>query len=138
MRFGRHGKLGPRYIGPYEILERVGDVAYRLALPPILSVVHPVFHVSMLRWYMPDESHVIQEDSVQIDENLSFAEEPVLILARDVRKPRSGEIPMVKVRWKNRSIEESTREIESEVWKQYPQPFEAPGNSIFILVPYFD
>ncbi|CAN4090482.1 unnamed protein product [Withania somnifera] len=50
IRFGRHGKLSPRYIGPYEILERVGDVAYRLALPPMLSVVHPVFHVSMLRW----------------------------------------------------------------------------------------
>ncbi|CAN4093738.1 unnamed protein product [Withania somnifera] len=98
MRFDRRGKLGPRYIGPYEILKRVGDVAYRLALPPILSVVHPVFHVSMLRRYIPDESHVIPEDSVQIDENLSFAEEPVLILAREVRKLRSGEIPMVKVR----------------------------------------
>ncbi|CAN4099562.1 unnamed protein product [Withania somnifera] len=98
MRFGRRGKLSPGYIGPYEILERVGDVAYRLALPPILSVVHPIFHVSMLRRYMHDESHVIQEDSVQIDENLSFAEEPVLILAREVRKLRSGEIPMVKVR----------------------------------------
>ncbi|CAN4103726.1 unnamed protein product [Withania somnifera] len=123
MRFGRRGKLSPRYIGPYEILERVGDVAYRLDLPPILSVVHPVFHVSMLWWYMPDESHVIQEDSVQIDENTSFVEEPALILGREVRKPRSGEIPMVKVQWKNRSMEESTREIESEVRKQYPQLF---------------
>ncbi|CAN4106247.1 unnamed protein product [Withania somnifera] len=86
MRFGRCWKLGPGYIGPYEILERVGDVAYRLALPPMLSVVHPIFRVSMLRRYMPDESHVIREDSVQLDENLSFVEEPVLILTREVRK----------------------------------------------------
>ncbi|CAN4096794.1 unnamed protein product [Withania somnifera] len=97
MRFGRSGKLSPRYIGPYEILERVGDVAYRLALPPMLSVVHPVFHVSMLRLYMYNESYVIYEDSVRLDENLSFVEEPVKILAKEVRKLRSGEIPVVKV-----------------------------------------
>ncbi|CAN4125134.1 unnamed protein product [Withania somnifera] len=76
MRFGRRGKLSPAFIGPYEILERVGDVAYKLALPPILSAVHPVFHVSMLRRYMPNESHVIREDSVRLDENLSFVEKP--------------------------------------------------------------
>ncbi|CAN4116340.1 unnamed protein product [Withania somnifera] len=98
MRFGRRGKPSPGYIGSYEILERVGDVAYRLALPPVLSVVHPVFHISMLRRYMPDESHVIREDSVRLDENLSFVEEPMLILAREVRKLRSREIPVVKVR----------------------------------------
>ncbi|CAN4106316.1 unnamed protein product [Withania somnifera] len=98
MRFGRRGKLSPAYIDPYEILERVGDVAYKLALPPITSAVHPAFHVSMLRRYMSDESHVIQEDSVRIDESLSFVEEPMIILAREVRKLRSGEIPMVKVR----------------------------------------
>ncbi|CAN4085289.1 unnamed protein product [Withania somnifera] len=100
MRFGRCGKLSPGYIGPYEILERVGDVAYKLALPPILSIVHPVFHVSMLRRYMPDESHVIQEDSVRLDENLSFIEKPVKILAKEVRKLRSMEIPVGKVKWK--------------------------------------
>ncbi|CAN4093587.1 unnamed protein product [Withania somnifera] len=98
MRFGRRGKLSPGYIGPYEILERVGDVAYRLALTPILSAFHPVFHVSMLRRYVHDESHVIREDSVRINESLSFVEEPVFILAREVRKLRSREIPMVKVR----------------------------------------
>ncbi|CAN4106378.1 unnamed protein product [Withania somnifera] len=97
MRFGCRGKLSPRYIGPYEILERVGDIAYRLALPPILSVVHPIFHVSMLRRYMHDESHVIREDSVRIDEGLSFVEEPVLILAKEIRKLRSREIPIVKI-----------------------------------------
>ncbi|CAN4097717.1 unnamed protein product [Withania somnifera] len=120
MRFGRHGKLSPGYIGPYEILERVGDVAYRLALPPMLSVVHPVFHVSMLRRYMLDESHVVREDSVLLDENLSFVEEPVKILAKEVRELRSGEIPVVKVRWSKCSIEEAMWKIESEMQKKYP------------------
>ncbi|CAN4106349.1 unnamed protein product [Withania somnifera] len=92
MRFGRRGKLSPRYIGPYEILDKVGGVGYRLALPHMLSFVHHVFHISMLRRYMPDESHVIREDSVRLDENLSFIEEPVNILAKKVRKLRSGEI----------------------------------------------
>ncbi|CAN4096710.1 unnamed protein product [Withania somnifera] len=117
MRFGRRGKLGPGYIGPYEILERVGDVAYRLALPPMLSFVHPIFHVSMLQRYMPDESHVNREDSVRLDENLYFVEEPVLIFTREVRKLRSREIPTVKVRWSHRLIEEATWEIESEMRK---------------------
>ncbi|CAN4125248.1 unnamed protein product [Withania somnifera] len=86
MRFGRCGKLSPKYIGPYKILERVSGVAYRLALPPMLSIVHPLFHVSMLRRYMHDESHDICEDSIRLDENLSFVEEPVKILAKEVRK----------------------------------------------------
>src|SRR5688500_3366632 len=59
MRFGRKGKLSPRFIGPYEILERMEEVAYKLALPPSLTAVHPVFHVSMLQKYVPDDSHVI-------------------------------------------------------------------------------
>ena len=60
MRFGKKGKLNPRYIGPYEILERIGNVAYKLELPPELGGVHPVFHVSMLRKYLLDPSHAIQ------------------------------------------------------------------------------
>ncbi|CAN4093452.1 unnamed protein product [Withania somnifera] len=97
IRFGRRGKLGPRYIGLYEILERVGDVAYRLALPPMPSSVHPMFHVSMLRRYMPNDSHIIREDSLRLDENLSFVEELMKILAKEVRKLRYREILVVKV-----------------------------------------
>ena len=59
MRFGKKGKLSPRYVGPFEVLEKIGEVAYRLALPPDLSHVHPVFHVSMLRKYVADSSHVL-------------------------------------------------------------------------------
>ena len=89
MRFGKKGKLSPRYIGPFEILERVGEVAYRLALPPSLSAVHPVFHVSMLRKYHGDPSHVLDFSSVQLDKDLTYEEEPVAILARQVRQLRS-------------------------------------------------
>ncbi|KAH0660902.1 hypothetical protein KY289_029650 [Solanum tuberosum] len=96
MRFGRRGKLSPRYIGPFEILRTVGEVAYELALPPIFSAIHPVFHVSMLRRYVPDESNVLQYDAVELDDRLTFVEEPVAILARDVRRLRSRAIPVVK------------------------------------------
>ena len=85
MRFGKKGMLSPRFIGPFEILDRVGEVAYRLALPPSLSVVHPVFHVSMLRKYHGDPSHVLDFSTVQLDKDLSYEEEPITILNRQVR-----------------------------------------------------
>ncbi|CAM8929358.1 unnamed protein product [Rhodiola kirilowii] len=71
MRFGKKGKLSPRYIGPFEILERVGNVAYRLALPPTLSSMHPVFHILMLRKYISDPSHVLEYERVQMDDTLT-------------------------------------------------------------------
>ncbi|WMV08050.1 hypothetical protein MTR67_001435 [Solanum verrucosum] len=108
MRFGRRGKLSPRYIGPFEILRTVGEVAYELALPPAFSAIHPVFHVSMLSRYVPDESHVIQYDAVDLDDSLRYIEEPVVILARDVRRLRSRAIPVVKVHWRHRPVEEAT------------------------------
>ncbi|KAL5579039.1 hypothetical protein UlMin_011481 [Ulmus minor] len=74
MRFGRKGKLSPRFIGPFEILKRVGKAAYQLALPPSLSGVHNVFHVSMLKKYVSDPSHVLEEAPVEIDEKLSYEE----------------------------------------------------------------
>ncbi|KAA0060279.1 pol protein [Cucumis melo var. makuwa] len=83
LRFERRGKLSPRFIGPFEILERIGPVAYRLALPPSLSTVHDVFHVSMLRKYVPDPSHVVDYEPLEIDENLSYAEQPVDPLSVD-------------------------------------------------------
>nr|GFA67242.1 putative reverse transcriptase domain-containing protein [Tanacetum cinerariifolium] len=78
-RFGLKGKLSPRFIGPFEILDRVGEVSYRLALPPQLSHVHNVFHVSLLRGYNYHPYHVIQYPFDKIRENLSFAEEPEAI-----------------------------------------------------------
>ncbi|KAL5568269.1 hypothetical protein UlMin_024844 [Ulmus minor] len=80
IRFGKRGKLNPRYIGPYEILERVGKTAYRLALPPNFASVHNVFHVSMLKKYVSDKSHVLEQEPIEIHEDLSFEEKPMQIL----------------------------------------------------------
>ena len=97
MRFGNKGKLSPRYIGPYEIIEKIGPLAYKLALPPELARIHDVFHVSMLRRYRSDPSHIIKDSEVKISENLSYVEEPMSIVDCKVKQLRKREIPMVKV-----------------------------------------
>ena len=103
-RFGKRGKLSPRYIGPFEVLKRVGKVANELALPPGLSGVHLVFHVSMLKRYHGDGNVIIRWVSVLLDENLSYEEERVAVLDREVRKLRSRDIASIKVQWKNRPV----------------------------------
>ena len=82
MKFGKHGKLSPRYIGPYEIVDKVGEVAYRLRIPSELANIHDVFHVSMLRKYIADPSHILNEQPIQLKENLTYKEHPVEILHR--------------------------------------------------------
>ena len=72
MRFGKKGKLSPRFVGPFEVLERVGQVAYRIALPPVLSRIRNVFHESMLRKYIPDTSHVLSYELIHIRDDLSY------------------------------------------------------------------
>ena len=86
LRFGRKGKLSPRFIGPYEIIERVGLVAYRLMLPPELEKIQNVFHVSMLRRYRSDPSHVISLAEVEIKPDMTYEEEPIRILAREIKE----------------------------------------------------
>ncbi|KAK4710034.1 hypothetical protein R3W88_004547 [Solanum pinnatisectum] len=108
MRFGKKGKLSPRYIGPFEILECVGSVAYRLTLPPKLSGVHSIFHMSMLKTYHGNENYIIKWDSIVLDKDLQYEEEPIAILDRDVRKLRTKEIKSVKIQWKHRPVEEAT------------------------------
>ncbi|KAL0537554.1 hypothetical protein IC582_026533 [Cucumis melo] len=97
LRFEKKGKLSPRFVGPFEILERIGPVAYRLALPPSFSSVHDVFHVSMLRKYVADPTHVVDFEPLQINENLSYEEQPIEILAREVKRLRNRGIALVKV-----------------------------------------
>ena len=80
MRFGKKGKLAPRFVGPFRILQQIGKVAYRLNLPPNLSNVHPVFHVSMLRGYIPDPSHVIDHSDLIVEEDVTYAVKPVAII----------------------------------------------------------
>ncbi|XP_060183122.1 uncharacterized protein LOC132613085 [Lycium barbarum] len=89
MRFGKRGKLNPGYLSPFEIIRRVGDVAYELALPPGQSGVHPVFHLSVLEKYHSDGTYIVYWDSVLLDENLTYEEEPITILDRQVWMLRS-------------------------------------------------
>ncbi|KAL0293656.1 UNVERIFIED_CONTAM: hypothetical protein Sradi_6925400 [Sesamum radiatum] len=103
LRFGKQEKLNPRYIRPCEIIERIGPLAYRLALPTELSQIHDVFHVSMLRRYRSNPRHAIPETEVEIFEELTYVEEPTEILDRSIRKLRNKDIPMVKVRWTHHS-----------------------------------
>ena len=127
MRVKTRGKLSPRYIGRFEVLKRVGEVAYELHLPPGLSGVNPVFHVSMLKRYHGDGNYIISWDSVLLDEYLSYEEEPVAILAREVRKLRSREIASIKVQWNNRPVEECTWEKEADMQARYPHLFADSG-----------
>lgn len=98
MRFGKRGKLSPRFIGPFEILERVGTLAYRVALPPRLSSVHNVFHVSMLRKYISNPTHVLSYEMLDLTPELSYEERPIQILDRQERRLRNKTIQMIKVR----------------------------------------
>ena len=103
LRFGKKGKLALRYIGPYPITERVGVIAYRLELPEELRRLHNVFHVSVLRKYIPDPSHVMSSPPVQLAEDLSFEETPVQILDARVQQLRRKAVKLVKVLWRNHS-----------------------------------
>ncbi|XP_070015989.1 uncharacterized protein [Nicotiana sylvestris] len=123
MRFGQKGKLSPRFIGPYEILERIGPVAYKLALPPELGKIHNVFHVSMLRKYRSDPSHVLPIESIEVNPDLTYEEEPIQILAREIKELRNKKIPLVKVLWRNHSGKEATWEREEDIRVQYPHLF---------------
>ena len=97
VRFGKSGKLSPRFIGLFEIVQRIGECAYRLALPPSLSRVHDVFHVLMLRKYIIDPSHVLDYSGLLLDEHLTLEEYPVRLLDREERVLRSHSIPFMKV-----------------------------------------
>ena len=97
-RFGVKGKLAPRYVGPFMIVERIGDVAYRLNLPPQLSHVYDVLHVSMLKNYTPDPSHVLPYVEIPLQSNATYEEQPMEILAREIFLFNHKETPMVKVR----------------------------------------
>ena len=128
LRFGKRGKLSPRYIGPCRIVERIREVAYRLEFPPDLDRIHDVFHVSMLRRYIPDPSHVLIEQPVEIQENFTYEEEPEQILDRREQVLRNKTIPLVKVLWRSHIVEEATWEHEEQMKRHYPHIFDAGTN----------
>ena len=120
VRFGKRGKLSPRFIGPFEILERIGVVAYRFALPPSMSGVHQVFHVSMLRKYTPDLAHVAYWGQIEVDTDETFEEGPVCILDSRDQVLRCKTVRLVRVLWRNYGVEESTWECEDTMQATYP------------------
>jgi hypothetical protein len=97
VRFGKIGKLSPKYVGPFEIIERVGEVAYRLNLPEELRGIHPTFHVANFRKCLSEAYVVISLDDIRVDEKLTYVEEPEAITDRKVKKLRTKEIKLVKV-----------------------------------------
>ena len=100
LRFGKQGKLTPRYIGPYKILENIGIVAYKLELPEEMRAIHDVFHVSQLRRWVHDRETILESPKeVQIDPRMVYEKEPVGIVAREIKKLRNKEIKLVKVQW---------------------------------------
>ena len=119
MRFGRSGKLSPRYMGPYEILDGVGPLAYRLALPPALSRIHNVFHVSQLRRYVSEPSHILEDQPVEVKENLSVEEVPLRIVDQKNQVLRRRTIPYVKVQWTNHTPREAMWELEEDMRNRY-------------------
>ena len=113
IRFQKREKLYPRYIDPFRILERIGPVAYRYELPLELSRIHNIFHVSMLKKYVPDPSHILEVPPIELEEDLSFGVQPVAIIEQEMKQLRSEVIPMVKVLWRSDKIEEMTWENRS-------------------------
>ena len=129
VRFGKRGKLNPRYIGPFEIVERIGPVAYRLDLPEEFSRVHNVFHISMLRKYIPDPSHALEALEIELRHELSYEEQPVQILGREEKELRNKTISLVKALWRNHVVEEATWEREDQMRNQYPHLFHNTGTN---------
>ncbi|GKA39547.1 hypothetical protein Tco_0732098, partial [Tanacetum coccineum] len=127
IRFGKRGKLNPRYIGPFKILAKVRTVAYRLELPEQLSRVHSTFYVSNLKKCLSDEPLAIPLDKIRIDEKLNIIEESVEIMDREVKRVKQSRIPIVKVCWNSRRGPEYTWEREDQMQKKYPHLFVNPG-----------
>ncbi|GJV16143.1 putative reverse transcriptase domain-containing protein [Tanacetum coccineum] len=123
IRFGKRGKLNPRYIGPFKIIDKVGTIAYRLELPEQLSRVHNTFQVSNLKKCMADEPFAIPLDEIQIDDKLYFIKEPVEIMDREVKCLKQSRILIVKVCWNSRRGPEFTWEREDQIKKKYPRIF---------------
>ncbi|KAK8940810.1 hypothetical protein KSP39_PZI010800 [Platanthera zijinensis] len=121
-RFGRNHKLDPRYVGPFQILERIGVSAYRLDLPVNFSGVHEVFHVSQLRKCVRSNRQILSSVP-QIQPNLSYVEEPVRVLESQERVLRRKTIPMVKILWRNQDVESATWELESAMRESHPRLF---------------
>ena len=123
IRFGKRGKLSPRFLGPFPILEMIGLQAYRLDLPPEMDGIHPTFHVCSLRKCLAEEESVIPLTKIRVDNGNRCVEEPGAILERKTKKLRHKEVTMVKVQWKHHRGANVTWESEEDMKRRYPLLF---------------
>ncbi|GKD22594.1 putative reverse transcriptase domain-containing protein [Tanacetum coccineum] len=123
VRFGKRGKLSPRYIGLFKILSRVGPVAYMLELPKELRGVHSTFHVLNLKKCLAEGDIVVPMDEIQLDDKLHMIEEPVEIVDQEVKRLKQSQIPIIKVRWNSQRGPEFTWEREDQIKNKYPHLF---------------
>ncbi len=124
-RFGVRRKLNPRFIGPFEILKRIGLVAYWVALPPRLAGTHDAFHVSVLRKYVYDPSLVVDFSFLEFEQDLSYQEYPMRIRVHETKELRNRVLPIMKVQWSHHDEGEATWELEEEMRTSFPYLFEA-------------
>ena len=127
VRFGKRGKLSSRFIGPFEILEKVWTVAYRLDLSPSMLGVHEAFHVFMLRRYTPDPAHAVDWGEIKVDTDGTFEEGPVCILDSRDQVLRRKIVRLVRVLWQHRGVQESRWEREDMIRATYPFLFRDEG-----------
>ena len=132
VKLSKRGKLSLRYIGPFEVLERVRTISYRLVLPPSLSGVHVVFHVPMLRKYTPYPTHVVDWGELVVDENGTFEEGHVRIMDSQDQVLQHKTVRLVKVLWQHQGVKEATWEHEDTIRTNYPFLFKE--ESMFLLV----
>jgi hypothetical protein len=121
LRYPRRGRLSPRYLGPFLILERVGSIAYRLDLPDRLTGIHDVFHISQLKKYNPDAEHVPDKEPLKLKLNLSYVEKLVKVIERSVKELKNKEISMVKVLWELHETQDATWETYEWLRKNHPR-----------------
>ncbi|GJY46062.1 hypothetical protein Tco_0435125 [Tanacetum coccineum] len=129
IHFGKQGKLNPRYVGPFKVLEKIGSVAYKLELSQELSRVQNIFHVSNLKKCYSDEPLAVPLEGLHVDDKLQFVEEPFEIMEWEIKRLKRSRIPLVKVRWNSRRGPKFTWEREDSFKKKYPHLFTNQASS---------
>jgi hypothetical protein len=119
-RFGIKGKLAPRYIGHFKVIEVCGPIAYRLQLPPQLAAIHDIFHVSQLRKCVKVPTEIIDPQVIEIESDITYTEHPIKVLDTKERRTRRETIKMFKIQWDHHTEEEATWETESYLQRNFP------------------